>query len=202
MIVGAVMLIAASCSSTTTVQSGTRLPVDPTPSAEPSPTPRPDPGPEDSAQDDADESAAGNADTAADADSDEADRESSTGQAQIESLIVDCEQGSDLACDILFQVSEFRSEPEAIALTCGGRGEPTASLFCTDGVSAEGQDLWFDDASPALPGIAEDCEGGDMTACDFLFFRSAVGSRYEALGNGCAGLTEVALPDCRTLFGE
>ena len=86
-------------------------------------------------------------------------------------------------------------------LDCGGRGEP-ATAFCTEGVVSQDGGVLFDEESSALPDIAEDCESGDMTACDFLYFRSPLGSDYETLGNSCAGLTEVAIPDCRTQFGN
>ena len=39
----------------------------------------------------------------------------------------------------------------------------------------------------ALDAQARDCYGGDMTACDDLFFASDVGSRYERYADTCAG---------------
>lgn len=169
------LFIAASCSSSTPVQTGERLPLD---------------------------AKVPEAADVSDAEAEDEDNLFGIGSAsQIQSLVVDCEAGSDLACDILFQVSEFSSEDEQIGVECGGRGE-NELLFCTEGIRVSDDGLWFDEDSPGLPAVVTACEGGDMTACDFLFFRSAVGSDFEIIGNTCAGLTEVALPDCRTQFPE
>lgn len=122
------------------------------------------------------------------------------GTEQVEGLVADCIDGSDLACDILYQLTAFDSPEEEIALTCGGRSLVEV-IFCTEGVEAT-DSTSFDPTSEALPQLATDCEEGDMTACDFLFFRSPIGSEWEDIGNTCAGRTKVALPDCRTQFGD
>lgn len=119
---------------------------------------------------------------------------------RVASLVRDCVEGNDLACDILFQVTEARSPEEAVALDCGGRGFDDSRGFCTAGVSRDKGDFFFNESSPALPGIADDCREGDMTACDFLYFRSEFESDYEDLGDGCGDRVQIAVPDCRTLF--
>lgn len=116
-----------------------------------------------------------------------------------EGLVDDCVAFDDRACDILYQVSRFDSPEEAIALDCGGR-EPSVDFFCTAGINPDGENLWFDPDSPALSGIVEDCVDGDMTACDFLYFRSPVNSRFEVIGQTCADRTEELTVDCRTQF--
>lgn len=123
------------------------------------------------------------------------------GEDQIAGLMADCEADSDLACDILYQLSEFDSDEEALAIRCGGRSDVDV-LFCTDDIQNEGEFLHFDVESPGLVDLVTACEEGDMTACDFLYFRSPIGSTFEQIGNTCGGRTSVALPDCRTLFAE
>ena len=123
------------------------------------------------------------------------------GDEQLAGLLEDCQGGSDQACDILFQLSPPDSAEEEVALTCGGRAADEEVDFCTSGVDANAGSYFFDLASPGLDDIATACEDGDMTACDFLYFRSPVGSRYEELGTSCGGRTTVAIPDCRTAIG-
>ena len=45
---------------------------------------------------------------------------------------------------------------------------------------------------PALDRMWDACEGGEMQACDDLFFESPVGSDYEAFGNSCGRRNEPA----------
>ena len=123
------------------------------------------------------------------------------GDDQIQGLIDDCQADSDPACDILFQLSEYESAEEAIALTCGGRSDAEV-LFCTPDIQNDGEFLHFDIESAGLDDLVTACEDGDMTICDFLYFRSPVGSTFEQIGNTCGGRTSVALPDCRTFFAE
>ena len=124
------------------------------------------------------------------------------GAEQLQGLLVDCEGGSDMACDILFELSAFDSDEENAALTCGGRAE-TAQIFCTEGVSAIPDELVFDEDSEGLDVIVEACEDdGDMTACDFLYFRSPFESTYEEIGATCGGRVQVAVPDCRTFIDQ
>lgn len=122
------------------------------------------------------------------------------GDDQIASLLADCEDGSDMACDILYSTSPVGSDEEATALTCGGRSDVEVR-FCTEGIESAFGNVWFAESSPGLPAALASCEDGDMTACDFLYFRSEIGSEYEEVGNTCGGRTAVALPDCRTAFG-
>lgn len=124
------------------------------------------------------------------------------GAEQLEGLLVDCQDGNDLACDILFQISAFDSEEEDAALTCGGRSD-TEVTFCTDGIDAVEDALVFDPDSAALDRIIEACQvDGNMTACDFLYYRSPIDSEFQEIGGTCGGRVNVAIPDCRSIIDE
>ena len=124
------------------------------------------------------------------------------GAEQIEGLLTDCDAGSDLACDVLFQLSDFNSPEEAAAMTCAGRSTD-ARAFCTDGIEPETGQLFFDIDSEGLDAIVTLCEDdGDLTACDFLYFRSPVESEFEEIGATCGGRVAVAVPDCRTFLAQ
>ena len=43
---------------------------------------------------------------------------------------------------------------------------------------------------PALDALWDACEGGDMQACDDLYFQSPVGSEYESFGDTCGNRQE------------
>ncbi len=124
------------------------------------------------------------------------------GAEQLDSLFVDCEGGMDLACDILLLLSAFESPEETAALNCGGRSN-TEVDFCTSGIEAQPDELVFKTSSEGLAGIVTSCEvDADMTACDFLYYRSPLGSDFQDVGGSCGGRVGVAVPDCRTLLGE
>lgn len=188
------LLLVAACSSATVVARDDRAPVaalDVTPE-----------GASNSADPEANSSA--NSPESDIADGPEADSEAGFGLGGVEqlaSLTDDCVADSDLACDILFQLTALDSEEEAIALSCGGRRQVDV-IFCSEGIVPDGQTLAFDITSPALDQLVADCESGDMTTCDFLFYRSPVGSSFEELGFTCGGRVAVATPDCRTTLPE
>ena len=71
------------------------------------------------------------------------------GAEQIESLVDDCQDDNDLACDILFQISAFNSDEERTAVTCGGRSDAEVS-FCTAGIDAGADEFLFDPDSDGL----------------------------------------------------
>jgi len=124
------------------------------------------------------------------------------GAEQLQGLLDDCEGDNDLACDILFQISEFDSEEEAAALTCGGRSEAEVA-FCTADIDAGDDGLVFDADSAGLDRVVEACEDeANMTACDFLFYRSPLDSEFQEIGGTCGGRVDVAIPDCRTFVGQ
>jgi len=171
---------------------------------------------EDSADGDADDSDSEDDNSEGDDGDDESDEESDDdafdlgdgegfglgGSAQLASLLADCQDGSDLACDVLFQISTFDSPEEEAAVTCGGRSDVEVT-FCTEGVEALQDELVFDPDSDGIEAVVELCEDdGDMTACDFLYYRSPVDSELQEVGNTCGGRVSVATPDCRTLLAD
>lgn len=199
------VLIAAGCSSTTVISEGTLAgtPSDlETETADATPRADEQSGTSDATDDD--EAARGERELGDDTEpppvDDDLDSVFGLGDdEQLAGLVDDCTDGNDLACDILYQTSALDSDEETLALTCGGRRVEEPS-FCTEGIERDGINIWFDDNSPGLVAVVDACEIGEMTACDFLYFRSAIGSFYEELGNTCGGRTEVAIPDCRTVF--
>jgi len=133
-------------------------------------------------------------------DLEEADGFGLGGAEQLEELRNDCEAGSLIACDVLFQLSDFDSEEETIALACGGRADSTDG-FCTNGIVAAEGALFFDEDSEGLDAVIDRCvDDADLTACDFLFFRSGPNSDTEEIGGTCGGRVDVAVPDCRTFL--
>lgn len=124
------------------------------------------------------------------------------GAEQLEALLDDCEGGSDLACDVLFQISAFDSPEEDAAVTCGGRSDVEVT-FCTEDVDALPGELVFDPDSDGIDAVVDLCEDdGDMTACDFLYYRSPIDSELQDVGGTCGGRVTVAVPDCRTLLAD
>jgi hypothetical protein len=124
------------------------------------------------------------------------------GAEQLQGLLADCEDGNDLACDILYQISAFDSAEENAALTCGGRID-IAVAFCTAGIDAGEDGLVFDPDSARLERVIEACQvDGNMTACDFLYYRSPINSEFQEIGGTCGGRVNVAVPDCRSIIDE
>ncbi len=122
------------------------------------------------------------------------------GAEQLQGLLDDCQDGNDLACDILLTISAFDSPEEGAAISCGGRAE-TSVAFCTAGFDAGEDGLVFDPNSQGLDRVVEACQvDGNMTACDFLYYRSPLDSEYQAIGDTCGGRVNVAVPDCRSMI--
>ncbi len=113
-----------------------------------------------------------------------------------------CEGGDMQACDDLFFDSPAGSEYEDFGDTCGNRQE--GGSLCADGSGSEGSSsdessssessssagstsgepfTYGDDAT--LDALWDACEGGDMQACDDLYFDSPVDSEYEDFGDTC-----------------
>lgn len=134
------------------------------------------------------------------------DRDYEPSNEQLDTLSADCQGDNDMACDILFAITTSDSDTEPIVRECGASGDEPgdsdAVFFCTAGIEVAGDSYWIDESSSALPGIVSACQDGDMTACDFLYFRSEPGSESEQIGNTCADRVAVAIPDCRTMFAD
>lgn len=123
-------------------------------------------------------------------------------------FVVDCRKGDIYACDVLFQISEYGSPEEALALSCGPAEK--AGDFCTPGLDFLKGVTSFDPSGSGVQSLVADCNDGFMNACDLLFFRSPAiktnPDHYDAelqnLGNTCGDRVEVALPNCREQLGE
>ena len=108
---------------------------------------------------------------------------------ELDGLYDDCAAGDFGACDTLYLFSPFDSEYETFAESCGGVGGALGGVceetFAGDGDLADG----FGD-DPELDALFVECEGGDLNACDLLYFDSPIGSEYEFFGATCGGRSE------------
>ena len=101
-----------------------------------------------------------------------------------------CADGDMYACDELYWISPIDSEYEAFGNTCGMTVVP-APQTCVgdDGLMPDPDNGNYGD-DPALDALYDACTGGDMVACDELYWGSPIGSEYEALAASCGGTTE------------
>jgi Protein of unknown function (DUF2510) len=123
-------------------------------------------------------------------------------------LVDACEAGDMEACDDLYWNSPIGSAEELVALTCGGTVDEgvQAGGNCATGepvIGGEGEedpDTYGDDAE--LDVLWDGCAGGDMAACDDLFWSSSIGSDYESFAKTCGGrLNDETFGDCVTEVG-
>jgi len=92
-----------------------------------------------------------------------------------------CAAGSLADCDMLFLVSDFGSEYENMAVSCGGlvdEVDPTETCMIALQDFSEGEAL------------ARQCDSGFFIACDAYFIVTVVGSEEEALAASCGGIRE------------
>lgn len=129
---------------------------------------------------DGDDGDRGNADSD-DADSDgwvsgDPGEQEADDQAALDALIADCEGGDMQACDDLYWITDYGSPEEAIAVDCGGH-YPDGGPGCVDR-PGQAQDL---------AELVDACQGGDMEACDDLYWESPLDSPEEAIAEDCGG---------------
>lgn len=118
--------------------------------------------------------------------------------ATLDGLWDACEGGDMEACDNLFRESPLGSEYEDFGNTCGNRTD--GGRYCvdediaTDAPTAgeEGSDdaLSAPGDDPELDALWNACAGGDMGACDDLYFQAPSGSQYEDFGDTCGNRTD------------
>ena len=110
----------------------------------------------------------------------------------LDALWLDCDGGSFIACDDLFDQSPLDSDYQFFGDTCGGRQEWDTGLWCTD--------VFGDATTPSPGGFGTDdfldslyvaCDAGDLAACDDLYFESPPNSAYKTFGDTCGGLQAV-----------
>jgi hypothetical protein len=91
-------------------------------------------------------------------------------------------------------------DPETFGTDTGGDDGGTdetddgATDDTDDGGSTDEPDAYGDD--PELDALYDDCEGGDLVACDDLYFDSPVGSEYESFGSTCGDTTDETFGFC------
>ena len=111
-----------------------------------------------------------------------------------------CGEGNEYACDLLLWFAAAESEYYIYGYDCAGRG--TDRAFCTAGIDDTDVDGWADDDSVGWPKVRDDCEAGDMLACDFAFRMSVPGSVWARTGETCGGRLPFAPMSCVDRFGE
>jgi len=104
----------------------------------------------------------------------------------LDGLWDDCAAGDMAACDALYLESPIDSRYEEFGYTCGDLTD--GSMWCVDVGSGVGQPFGYGD-DPYFDGLWDDCEAGDMQACDDLYSESPVGSDYEWFGDTCGSRT-------------
>ncbi len=101
------------------------------------------------------------------------------------------------ACDQLYFQAPFLSEYETFGDTCGERREEGGDLCVDDfgdgtstggsGTGASGE-TYGDD--PELDALWDECEDGDLGACDRLYLTSPFDTEYEEFGRTCGQTRE------------
>jgi hypothetical protein len=128
----------------------------------------------------------------------EADSPGSFDDESFDALADTCQGGDLVACDVLFTATPVDSDAETYGSTCGGRNEAVRGACSTEYEWALpdaqepgdlGDDTTFDD-------LVDDCQAGDLEACDELYAETPVDSSYEAYGRTCGGrLPAIAADD-------
>ena len=102
-----------------------------------------------------------------------------------------CSAEGTAVCDDLYNRSPERSEYEAFADTCGGRGPvrvscaPDANGGSTPSGGQNPRDPQHYGDSTALDQLWDQCAGGDGQACAALAFQAPAGSDYATFGANC-----------------
>ncbi len=96
----------------------------------------------------------------------------------LDALYDRCDEGDPVACDDLYLDAPIDSEYESFGSTCGNR-QPALHGGC----EAEEAGHYGDD--PALDGLYDRCQTGDMTACDTLYYEAPIDSEYEEFAVTC-----------------
>jgi hypothetical protein len=121
------------------------------------------------------------------------------GGRELDELWDECDGGDGDACDLLFLRSPFGSEYEEFGRTCGGREDDDFFGVCGEGLDAGLPSEYGDD--PELDVLWDACDGGDLGACDDLWFSSPAGSAYEEFGATCGDRVEEGFADCESRAG-
>jgi hypothetical protein len=107
---------------------------------------------------------------------------------ELDALWDACAGGDMDACDELYFTSEGGSEYEEFGDTCGGLTDGGSLCAQDDAGSSGGAETYGDD--PELDALWDACAGGDMGACDELYFSAGIGTEYEEFGETCGRTQE------------
>lgn len=99
-------------------------------------------------------------------------------------------------CEIDFE-SAGNDASDVFRRTGSEIGDPDTTDTDRDGGEPE---AYGDD--PDLDALYDDCEGGDLAACDTLYFDSPIDSAYEAFGETCGDRTDPSGGNCEATDGE
>lgn len=113
----------------------------------------------------------------------------STAQENVDTYADGCRDGDMSDCDSLWIWADPDSEEEALAESCNGLGSREEYGSCYSlGRELETATAYGDDAT--LDGLYDSCQGGDMAACDDLYYQappSTGTSEYREFGSTCGG---------------
>lgn len=116
---------------------------------------------------------------------------------------VSCAGGDMAACDDLYWGSPVGSAYEDFSKTCGGTvagpvyGSCESDASASAGTLVDGYGTDF-----TLDGYWDSCAGGDMAACDSLYWNSPVSSQYEDFGATCSDRQGWTAGGCATNTGS
>lgn len=118
----------------------------------------------------------------------------------LDDLHDECVDGDDRACDLLFWLAPEIGEYADTANDCGGRGLGDR-VSCSPEGTVDASGVAPEDSVGAQQ-LRRDCGGGDLMACDLLYWISPFGSDNEEFGFTCGGrLPMGGAPTCRTALG-
>ncbi len=93
----------------------------------------------------------------------------------------------------IFIVDQVQSDEPGVTFDVGSAevgstevGSAKTVPVVNAGFDDDGPQNYGDD--PALDDLYDDCESGDLVACDDLYFQAPLGSEYEEFGSTCGGI--------------
>lgn len=98
-----------------------------------------------------------------------------------------CSSGDLWACEVLYNISESGSELEELAFFCGGADVPDENSCVFDTT---------EDSEARLAAYVNNCEEGDLFACDTLYEIAPLESAEELLGSTCGGTSTELYGEC------
>ena len=112
----------------------------------------------------------------------EGDSPDTSSDSSLSMLVLGCVGGDMDQCDDLYWASDVGSDEETVAKTCGGlysEADRAGNCATTSGTST--------DTDASIDELYVACDGGDMQACDDLWWKSDIGSAEESFAATCGG---------------